>query len=74
MAYCEIPHDEGWPKAPAAIHGPSGFKYHPIEKSNMIADCLENQFTPHDLCDDNHERQVEAKVQALLETADSNTH
>jgi hypothetical protein len=33
---------------------------------------LENQFTRHDLCDDNHERQVEARVQALLETVDNN--
>jgi hypothetical protein len=30
------------------------------------------QFTPHDLRDDNHERQVESKVQALLETTDKN--
>jgi hypothetical protein len=28
---------------------------------------LENQFTPHDLCDENHELRVEAGVQALLE-------
>jgi hypothetical protein len=42
-------------KAPTAIHGPSGLKYHPLEKANKTADCLENQFTPHDLCDDNHE-------------------
>jgi hypothetical protein len=25
----------------------------------------------HDLCDENHERRVEARVQALLEAADS---
>jgi hypothetical protein len=25
------------PKAPTAIHGPSGFKYHPLEKENTIA-------------------------------------
>jgi hypothetical protein len=31
------------------------------------------QFTPHDLCDGNHERQVEAKVQALMESVD-NSH
>jgi hypothetical protein len=29
------------------------------------------QFTPHDLCDEDHERQVEAGVQALLEAADN---
>jgi hypothetical protein len=32
----------------------------PEDKANAIADCLENQFTPHDLCDENHE-QVEAE-------------
>jgi hypothetical protein len=42
-----------------------------MDKANEIADCLENQFTPHDLCDENHERRVEARVQALLEAADN---
>jgi hypothetical protein len=28
------------PKAPTAIHGPSGLKFHPSEKINAIADCL----------------------------------
>jgi hypothetical protein len=60
------------PRAPTAIHGASGLKFHPSEKANKIADCLEIQFTPHDLCDENHERRVEAEVQALLETADKN--
>jgi hypothetical protein len=36
----------------------------------MIADYLENQFTSHDLCDENHERQVETTVQALLASVD----
>jgi hypothetical protein len=54
------------PRAPTAIHGASGLKYLPSEKANAIANCLEIQFTPNDLCDENHERQVEAKVQALL--------
>jgi hypothetical protein len=39
------------PRAPTAIHGPSGLKFHPYKKANAIADCLENQFTHHDLCD-----------------------
>jgi hypothetical protein len=39
------------PRAPTAIHGLLGLKYHPLEKANAIADCLENQFTLHDLCD-----------------------
>jgi hypothetical protein len=41
------------PRAPTAIHDPSGLKFHPLEKANTIADCLENQFAPHDLCDYN---------------------
>jgi hypothetical protein len=72
LAHCEIPPKEKWTKAPTKIQGPSGLKFHPSEKANAIADCLEIQFTPHELCDENHERQVEAKVQALLETADKN--
>jgi hypothetical protein len=55
------------PRAPIAIHGLLGLNYHPVDKADAIADCLENQFTPHDLCEENHERQVEARVQALLE-------
>jgi hypothetical protein len=46
------------PKAPTDAHGPLGIIYHPNEKANMIADCLENQFTSHDLCDGNHNREV----------------
>jgi hypothetical protein len=58
------------PRAPTAIHGPLGLNYHPEDKANTIADCLENQFTPHDLCDENHEERVEAGVQALLKAAE----
>jgi hypothetical protein len=72
MAYCEVPPYEGWTKGRTAIHGASGLKFHSSEKANAIADCLEIQFTPHDLCDENHERRVEAKVQALLETVYKN--
>jgi hypothetical protein len=53
------------------IHGPSGLKCHPFERANAIADCLDNQFTHHDLCDKNNERQVEASVQTLLEAVDN---
>ncbi|PNF26942.1 hypothetical protein B7P43_G14042 [Cryptotermes secundus] len=60
------------PRAPTAIHGSSGLKFYPFEKANKIADCLEIQFTPHDLCDENHEERVEARVQALLEAVDEN--
>jgi hypothetical protein len=50
------------PRAPTAIHGPLGLK------AKTIADCLENLFTPHDLCDENCEPGVEARVQAVLES------
>jgi hypothetical protein len=55
------------PRAPTAIHGPSCLKFHPSEKANAISDCLENQLTHHDLCDENYERLVETRVEALLE-------
>jgi hypothetical protein len=60
------------PRAPTAIHDILGLNYHPVDEANTIADCLENQYTPHNLCEENHERQVEARVQALLEAVDSN--
>jgi hypothetical protein len=59
-----------WPIAKS--HGLLGLKYHPEDKANAIADCLENQFTPHALCDGNHERQLKARVQALLEDEHNN--
>jgi hypothetical protein len=36
-------------RAATAIHGLLGLNYHPVDKANAIADCLENQFTPHKL-------------------------
>jgi hypothetical protein len=60
------------PRAPTVIHGLLGIKYQPEDKAKAIADCLENQFTSHNVCDENHERRVEAGVQALLEADDSN--
>jgi hypothetical protein len=56
------------PKVSTAIHGLSGPKFFPAEKVNDIADCLENQFMPYDLCDEHHERQVQ------LLAAEYNTH
>jgi hypothetical protein len=47
-------------KEPNAIHGPFALTFHPLQKANAIGDSLENQFTPHDLCDENHKRRVEA--------------
>jgi hypothetical protein len=43
------------PKTPTAVHGTSGITCRPDEKASVIVDCLENQFTSHDLCDKNHE-------------------
>jgi hypothetical protein len=43
-------------KAPTAIHGPLGITYCLNKNVNMILDCLENWFTSHNLCDENHER------------------
>jgi hypothetical protein len=68
LAHCEIPPKERWTKG---TNCPSGLKFHPSEKANAIANCLENQFTHHDLCDENHERRVEASVLTLLEAVDN---
>jgi hypothetical protein len=35
------------PRSPTAIHGLSSLKFLPSEKANVIADCMENQFTHH---------------------------
>jgi hypothetical protein len=48
------------PGARTSINGPLGLNFHPLEKANAIGYCLENQFILHDLCDENHERRVEA--------------
>jgi hypothetical protein len=56
------------PKAPKVVHGFTGLKFFPTEKANAIANCLENRFTHHDLCDEYHERRVETIVQVMLET------
>jgi hypothetical protein len=39
------------PKRPTAIYGISEFKFNSLNKSNAIADFLENQFLSQDLCD-----------------------
>jgi hypothetical protein len=41
------------PRAPTAIHGPLGPRFQPVDKANAIAECLEKQFTPPELCDEN---------------------
>jgi hypothetical protein len=55
----------------AVFHGRLGQKFHTVDKANAIADCLENQFTPLDMCDENYERRVKARVQALFEAEDN---
>jgi hypothetical protein len=56
-------------KPPTARHAPLRITYYPNKKANTIVNCSENQFTSHDLCDENHEQWVRARVQALLASA-----
>jgi hypothetical protein len=58
------------PEASTSLHVPSGLKFLQLTKTNTIASSLENQFTPHDICDENHEQRVYARVHALLEVVD----
>jgi hypothetical protein len=44
--------------------------YHPKEKASVIADCLADEFTSHDTCDETQERQVETTGQVLLASVD----
>jgi hypothetical protein len=62
----------GEPKATTTIHGHLGPVFYPNEKANVIANYLENLFTPHKVCDTDHERRVEARIEALLSTVDEN--
>jgi hypothetical protein len=71
MAHCEVTENWDGTRAPTAIQCYLGLKFHPLERANAIADCLEEQFTPYDLCDDSRERKVETTVQALLEAVDN---
>jgi hypothetical protein len=41
-------------------------------KANAFSDCLENQFTPHNLCEEVHERRVKTRVPVLGEAVDNN--
>jgi hypothetical protein len=59
------------PKAPTAVHGPLGITCHPNEKPNVTADCLKTKFTSNDLCDENHKRQVETRIQTLFTSVDN---
>jgi hypothetical protein len=63
----------GEPKAPSAIHGSSSPIFYPIDKDNIIADCLEKQFRVRNLCDCDYRGRVEDTVEALLATVDEDT-
>jgi hypothetical protein len=51
MVHCKIPHKKVGPKATSAIYSPLVLVFYGTNKTNTIADCLENQFRAHDLCD-----------------------
>jgi hypothetical protein len=70
MGYCEIPHKEGWTKGTNCNTWSFGPSILSERKANVIANYLENLFTPHEVCDTDHERRVEARIQALLTTVD----
>jgi hypothetical protein len=72
IGYCDIPYNEWRTKATTAIHGPLGPVLYPNERANVIENYLENLFTPHKMCDTDHERREEARVHALLTTVDEN--
>jgi len=42
---------QGGPRASGSINSPLCVMYHLLEKANVVVDCLENHFTPHDLYD-----------------------
>jgi hypothetical protein len=65
VAYFCFPPFNCIPPGHSAIHSPSGLKFLPLEKANAIVDCRKNQFSSHELCDENHELRVEARVQAF---------
>jgi hypothetical protein len=65
LAYCEVLNKQGWTKGTNCYSRSFWNKISSTRKANAIADCLEKRFTPHDLCEKHHKRQVEAKVKDL---------
>jgi hypothetical protein len=55
----EVSHEQRWTKG-TNCHSASFRTFHPSEKVHTTADSLEKQFTPRDVCDDSHKRQLEA--------------
>jgi hypothetical protein len=53
---CEVTPQALWPIEKSLMKSDDRITYQENEKANVIADCLENQFTSHDLCDENHAR------------------
>jgi hypothetical protein len=70
VAYCEIAYEMDGPELPTALRGPLGITFHRNEKANVIAYCLENPLTSYDPCEENHERRVAIRFQALLASVD----
>jgi hypothetical protein len=56
VVYCEVVNEKD---------GPLGIAYLPNDKANATAGYAENQFTSHDMFDENHEPLVETTVQTL---------
>jgi hypothetical protein len=50
VAYCKSHHKKMWTKGIICVHDALGPIFYPVDKANIIANCLENQFTAHDLC------------------------
>jgi hypothetical protein len=43
------------PKSSTTVHETFQITHHPNEKANVSTDCLENHFTSHGMCHQNHE-------------------
>jgi len=78
---CEVTSQDIGPFAKSVMkwNGPEalntlGRKYQPTEKTNVIADCLENQFASCYLCGTDNERRLDAKFHTLLQVVDKNPH
>jgi hypothetical protein len=72
MAYSEIAYEKGWKKGTNHSSWPFRNNTSPNQKAIAIADSTENQFTSHDLCDENHER-VWSRLKAVLSSVDDNS-
>jgi hypothetical protein len=70
MAHCESPAEQGCSKGTSGDTWSSWPKISSIRESQRHCGLLENRFTHHNLCDEHHERWVEALVQDVLETED----